>query len=145
MKNAFYLEAKSEHPLAKAILQYGKEQSLVKKEVTDFQVLPGNGLIGTLDGKQLIGGNLKFILSKVKMETELQEQIQSQASKLAIEGKTPLFFVEDETFLGTIAVADIIKEDSKQAIGELKNMGIHVVMLTGDNEKTAQAIGNQAG
>ena len=142
---AFCLEAKSEHPLAKAILQYGNETSLVKKEVTDFQVLPGNGLMGTLDGKKLFGGNLKFILSKVKIETGLQKQIQLQAEKLAEEGKTPLFFVENETFLGTIAVADVIKEDSRQAINELKNMGIHVVMLTGDNEKTARAIGKQAG
>lgn len=145
LENAFCLEAKSEHPLAKAILQYGQEKSLVKKEVSDFKVLPGNGLIGILDDKKLIGGNLKFILSKVKMEFELQEQVRVQASKLALEGKTPLFFVEDEIFLGTIAVADVIKEDSKQAISELKNMGIHVVMLTGDNEKTAQAIGRQAG
>ena len=145
LENAFCLEAKSEHPLAKAILQYGQEKSLVKKEVSDFKVLPGNGLIGTLAEKKLIGGNLKFILSKVKMEFELQEQVRVQASKLALEGKTPLFFVEDEIFLGTIAVADVIKEDSKQAISELKNMGIHVVMLTGDNEKTAQAIGGQAG
>ena len=142
---AFCLEAKSEHPLAKAILQYGNEKSLVKKEITDFKVLPGNGLMGILDGKKLIGGNLKFILSKVKMESELKTEIQTQASKLALEGKTPLFFVKDDIFLGTIAVADIIKEDSKQAVSELKNMGIHVVMLTGDNEKTAQAIGKQAG
>ena len=145
LETAFCLEAKSEHPLAKAILQYGTEKSLVKKEVTDFKVLPGNGLMGTLDGKKLIGGNLKFILSKVKIETELQKQIQMQASRLALEGKTPLFFVENETFLGTIAVADVMKEDSRQAISELKNMGIHVVMLTGDNEKTAAAIGQQAG
>lgn len=145
LETAFCLEAKSEHPLAKAILQYGTEKSLVKKEVTDFKVLPGNGLMGTLEGKNLIGGNLKFILSKVKMGLELQERVQTQASQLALKGKTPLFFVENETFLGTIAVADVIKEDSRQAIEELKNMGIRVVMLTGDNEKTAQAIGQQAG
>ena len=108
-------------------------------------MLPGNGLMGTLEGKNLIGGNLKFILSKVKMGLELQERVQTQASQLALKGKTPLFFVENETFLGTIAVADVIKEDSRQAIEELKNMGIRVVMLTGDNEKTAQAIGQQAG
>lgn len=144
LETAFCLEAKSEHPLAKAILQYGTEKSLVKKDVTDFKVLPGNGLMGTLDGKNIIGGNLKFILSKVKIEIELQKQIQMQASKLASEGKTPLFFVENETFLGTIAVADIIKEDSREAISQLKNMGIRVVMLTGDNEKTATAIGQQA-
>ena len=145
LENAFCLETKSEHPLAKAILHYGNEKGLIKKEVTDFEVLPGNGLVGTLDGRKLAGGNLKFILSKVKMDSGLQEQIKTQAEKLAVEGKTPLFFVENETYLGTIAVADVIKEDSKQAISELKNMGIHVVMLTGDNEKTAQAIGNQAG
>ncbi len=145
LERAFCLEVKSEHPLAKAILKHGNEKSLIKKEVADFKVMPGNGLMGTLDGKKLIGGNLKFILSKVKMESELQTQIQTQASALAMDGKTPLFFVENETFLGTIAVADVIKEDSRQAISELKNMGIHVVMLTGDNEKTAQAIGKQAG
>ena len=145
LETAFCLESKSEHPLAKAILKYGNEKSLVKKDVTDFKVLPGNGLMGTLDGKDIIGGNLKFILSKVKIGDELQKQIQTQASQLALEGKTPLFFVEDEIFLGTIAVADVIKEDSKQAISDLKNMGIYVVMLTGDNEKTAQAIGMQAG
>ena len=145
LENAFCLESKSEHPLAKAILQYGNEKGLLKKEITDFEVLPGNGLIGTLNGKKLAGGNLKFILSKIKMDSGLQEQIQRQAEKLAMEGKTPLFFVENETFFGTIAVADIIKDDSKQAISELKNMGIRVVMLTGDNEKTAQAIGTQAG
>ena len=145
LESAFCLETKSEHPLAKAILQYGNEKGISKKEVTDFKVLPGNGLMGTLDGRSLIGGNLKFILSKVKIDLTLQEQIKEQASQLAVEGKTPLFFVEDSTFLGTIAVADIIKEDSKQAISELKNMGIYVVMLTGDNEKTAEAIGKQAG
>lgn len=142
---AFCLEAKSEHPLAKAILQYGKEKDLVKKEVSDFEVLPGNGLIGTLEGRKLAGGNLKFILSKIKIDDEQKAKIQTQASNLALEGKTPLFFVQDNTFLGTIAVADVIKEDSRQAISELKNMGIHVVMLTGDNEKTAAAIGSQAG
>ena len=145
IETAFCLETKSEHPLAKAILQYGNEKGLAKKEVTDFEVLPGNGLRGSLDGKSLVGGNLKFILSNLKMDTQVQELIQAQASKLAEEGKTPLFFAEDNIFLGTIAVADIIKEDSKQAISELKNMGIHVVMLTGDNEKTAAAIGRQAG
>ena len=145
LENAFCLETKSEHPLAKAILQYGNEKGLVKKEVTDFEVLPGNGLVGILNGKKLAGGNLKFILSKVKIDSELQNRIKNQASELATEGKTPLFFIEDDTFLGTIAVADVIKEDSKQAVAELKNMGIHVVMLTGDNEKTAKAIGTQAG
>ena len=145
LENAFSLESKSEHPLAKAILQYANKLALVRKEVMDFEVLPGNGLTGTINGKKLVGGNLNFILSQIKIDTKLQEEIKIQAEKLATEGKTPLFFVENETFLGTIAVADIIKEDSKQAIEELKRMGIHVVMLTGDNEKTAQAIGRQAG
>ena len=145
LEAAFCLEAKSEHPLAKAILQYGNEKGLTKREVMDFKILPGNGLVGTIGEKKLAGGNLKFILSKIKMDTELEELVQVQASKLAEEGKTPLFFTENDKFLGTIAVADVIKEDSKQAITELKNMGIQVVMLTGDNEKTAQAIGTQAG
>ena len=145
IQSAFCLEAKSEHPLAKAILKYGNEKGLIKKEVSDFKVLSGNGLTGTLDGKKLVGGNLKFILSKVKIDTQLQKEIQMQAETLAAKGKTPLFFVENETFLGTIAVADVMKEDSKQAISELKNMGIHVVMLTGDNEKTAETIGKLAG
>lgn len=145
LKAAFCLEAKSEHPLAKAILQYGNEKGFVGEEVKDFEVLPGNGLIGTLGQKKLVGGNLKFILSKVNLESDLQKRIQIQAEILAEEGKTPLFFVEDNEYLGTIAVADVIKEDSKQAISELKNMGIHVVMLTGDNEKTAKTMGSQAG
>lgn len=145
LQAAFSLEIKSEHPLAKAILQFGNERGISKKEVTDFQVLPGNGLIGTLDNKKVVGGNLKFILSKIKLDNPVQNQIQEQSMKLSTEGKTPLFFAQDDMFLGTIAVADVIKEDSKQAIEELKNMGIHVVMLTGDNEKTANAIGKQAG
>ena len=145
LQMAFALETKSEHPLAKAVLQYGNENHLAKKEVTDFEVLPGNGLIGSLDGQRIVGGNLKFILSKIEIESKLQKEIEEQATKLSIEGKTPLFFSQEKTFLGTIAVADVIKEDSKQAITELKNMGIHVVMLTGDNENTAKAIGSQAG
>ena len=145
LEYAFWLEAKSEHPLAKAILQYGNEKGISKKEVLNFEILPGNGLTATLDGKMLAGGNLKFILSKGNIDSELEKKIKEQASTLAEQGKTPLFFVENKNFLGTIAVADIIKEDSRQAIAQLKNMGIHVVMLTGDNEKTAQAMGNQAG
>ena len=142
---AYSLEAKSEHPLAQAILSYGMENGIQKKEVSDFEVSPGNGLMGTLEHKKIVGGNLKFIISNIKIESTLQKQIKQQASKLSIEGKTPLFFAKDNTFLGTIAVADVIKEDSKQSIEELKNMGIHVVMLTGDNENTAKAIGSQAG
>ena len=142
---AYSLEAKSEHPLAKAILSYGMENGIQKKEVSDFEVSPGNGLKGTLNHEKIVGGNLKYILSNIRIESTLQKQIEQQAATLSMEGKTPLFFAKDNTFLGTIAVADIIKEDSKQAIEELKNMGIHVVMLTGDNEKTANAIGSQAG
>ena len=142
---AFSLEAKSEHPLAKAILQYGNDNNATKEEVTDFEVLPGNGLIGVIKGQKAVGGNLKFILSKIEIESNLVKEIREQAAKLSIEGKTPLFFARENTFLGTIAVADVIKDDSKQAIAELKNMGIHVVMVTGDNEKTAKSIGSQAG
>ena len=145
LERAYCLESKSEHPLAKAILRYGNELALQKKEVTEFEALPGNGLMGVADGKLLAGGNLKFILSKIDLESNLQKEIRAQSEKLATEGKTPLFFIEDNTFLGTIAVADVIKEDSARAIEELKNMGIHVVMLTGDNEETARAIGKQAG
>ncbi|MBR5598064.1 MAG: heavy metal translocating P-type ATPase [Lachnospiraceae bacterium] len=145
LQAAYCLEAKSEHPLAKAILQYGKEKGFLQKEVLDFKVLPGNGLVGTMDGSKLIGGNLKFVLSNIPVKEDIKKQMEQQASLLAMEGKTPLFFAKDDTFLGTIAVADVIKEDSKQAIEELKNMGIHVVMVTGDNEQTAKAIGNQAG
>ena len=142
---AYSLEAKSEHPLAKAILQYGDEIGLQKKEVFDFKISPGNGLQGILNTEKIVGGNLKFIISNIKIETALQNQIEEQAAKLSLEGKTPLFFAADNSFLGTIAVADVIKEDSKQAIEELKDMGIYVVMLTGDNEKTATTIGLQAG
>ena len=145
LETAFSLEAKSEHPLAKAILQYGYEKDLVKKEVTDFKVLPGNGLIGTWEGKKTAGGNLKFILSQITIDSGLQKQIQFQAEALATEGKTPLFFIKEDKFLGTIAVADVIKEDSRQAMEELKHMGIRVVMVTGDNEKTAKAVGRLAG
>lgn len=138
---AYALEKKSEHPLAKAILAYAKEQDLPDKDVSDFHALPGNGLSGVLDGEQLFGGNLNFIKTKVEIPTLMIEK----AIRLAEEGKTPLFFAREKEFLGIIAVADVIKEDSPRAVKELQNMGIHVVMLTGDNERTANAIGRQAG
>ena len=141
LQTAFDLEQKSEHPLARAIVQRGKEKNLSGRTVDEFEAVAGNGLTGTLDGRKLTGGNRKFIENRVKIPAN----IQNVADRLAEEGKTPLFFARDEELLGMIAVADVIKEDSCQAIQELKNMGIHVVMLTGDNERTAKAIGSQAG
>lgn len=141
MKLAYALERKSEHPLARAILAYGEEQGIQTAEVTDFKALPGNGLSASLDGAQLAGGNLSFIGS----QAAVPERIRTQAEQLAEQGKTPLFFSRDGVLAGIIAVADVIKEDSPQAVRELQNMGIHVVMLTGDNVRTARAIGAQAG
>ena len=141
LKYAYALENKSEHPLARAILEKAAEEKAVIEEVTEFQALPGNGLTAVLDGHTLYGGNHTFISTKVNVDTDIQKQ----AEKLAEEGKTPLFFGNEDHLLGVIAVADVIKEDSPQAIKELQNMGIHVVMLTGDNERTAKAIGKQAG
>ncbi len=138
---AYSLEKKSEHPLAKAILQLARERGLLSREVNDFQALPGNGLTAVLDGAILRGGNRTFISS----HTKIDGQILSQAEALAADGKTPLYFSRDDRLAGVIAVADVIKEDSPQAVKELQDMGIHVVMLTGDNEKTARAIGRQAG
>ena len=138
---AYALERKSEHPLAKAILAYGKEKNMDEMEVDDFQALPGNGLMATVNESVLYGGNLTFIQTKAEVSLLMKKR----AEKLAEEGKTPLFFVKDGVLLGIIAVADVIKEDSPQAVKELQNMGIHVVMLTGDNERTAKAIGAQAG
>ena len=135
------LEAKSEHPLAKAILLRAKEQQLTPAEVSDFQALPGNGLTAVMNGETLCGGGLKFIST----QAEVPADAKAQAESLAESGKTPLFFAQNGRLLGIIAVADVIKEDSPQAIKELQNMGIHVVMLTGDNERTAKAIGKQAG
>jgi len=143
---AYSLEAKSEHPLAKAVIAYAKEAGYGEKEVTDFQVLPGNGLLAKCAGEQIVGGNYKFITQYLKrQDISLEDAIQKKADTLALEGKTPLFFAKNQSFLGLIAVADVCKEDSKEAICQLKNMGIHVVMLTGDNEKTANAIGKMAG
>ena len=141
LKCAYALENKSEHPLARAILEKTKEENAGIEEVTGFQALPGNGLTAILDGHTLYGGNHTFISSKVSVDGDIQKK----AEKLAEAGKTPLFFGNEDRLLGVIAVADVIKEDSPQAIKELQNMGIHVVMLTGDNERTAKAIGQQAG
>ena len=141
LETAFSLEKKSEHPLAKAIVEYGDEKKFTVPVVEDFQAVPGNGLTGTLNNKTLIGGNLLFI----EKSLSISEKIKHGAEQLASAGKTPLFFAKENRLLGMIAVADVIKEDSPQAIKELKAMGIHVVMLTGDNERTAKAIGEQAG
>ena len=138
---ALSLEAKSEHPLARAILSRGQELGLVPEEVEGFSALPGNGLTAQKDGETLLGGSMKFIGSQV----QLPQDLQSRAEALAEEGKTPLLFARGGKLLGIIAVADVIKEDSPQAVRELQNMGIRVVMLTGDNQRTANAIGAQAG
>lgn len=138
---AVSLEQKSEHPLARAVLQCGEEKQITPGEVTDFQVLAGNGLVASCKGKMLYGGNYAFISRKLTVPKEMQEA----AENLAQAGKTPLFFAQGKQLLGIIAVADVIKKDSPQAIQELRNMGIQVVMLTGDNERTAQTIAKQAG
>lgn len=138
---AVSLEQKSEHPLARAILQCGEEKQITPGEATDFQALAGNGLVANSKGKLLYGGNYAFISRKLTVPKQMQEA----AENLAQAGKTPLFFAQGKQLLGIIAVADVIKEDSPQAIQELRNMGIQVVMLTGDNERTAQAIAKQAG
>ena len=138
---AVSLEQKSEHPLARAILQCGEEKQITPGEATDFQALAGNGLVASCKGKILYGGNYAFISRKLTVPKQLQEA----AENLAQAGKTPLFFAQGKQLFGIIAVSDVIKEDSPQAIQELRNMGIQVVMLTGDNERTAQAIAKQAG
>lgn len=143
---AYALEKKSEHPLAAAIIRKAEERKILIKEAHDFQAVPGNGLTAVVEGKKIRGGNRKFICQNM----ELPKNMMLEAEKLASEGKTPLFFSGEmtdkkETLLGMIAVADVVKEDSPQAIEELQNMGIRVVMLTGDNERTAKAIGAQAG
>ncbi|WP_418506813.1 heavy metal translocating P-type ATPase [Clostridium fessum] len=138
---ALSLEKKSEHPLAKAVLLYAKEQQIDAPEAADFQALPGNGLSGTLEGASLAGGSFSYISG----HTTVSAQEQASFERLASEGKTPLCFMKNGRLAGMIAVADVIKEDSPQAVKELQNMGIRVVMLTGDNERTARAIGAQAG
>ena len=141
MQTAAGLEEKSEHPLARAIMDDAREKLITGRSVEKFEALPGNGLRAEADGKALAAGSLKYISSQVKVP----EEIKTQAGRCAGEGKTPLLFAEDEKLLGIIAVADTIKEDSPDAVRQLKNLGIHVVMLTGDNEQTAKAIGAQAG
>ena len=138
---AYALEKKSEHPLAKAILARAEEQQITTQEVSDFQALPGNGLRAVLNNEVLTGGSMKFISNQVSITPELI----LEAEKLAGEGKTPLLFTKNGKLIGMIAVADVMKEDSPRAVKELQNMGIRVVMLTGDNERTAKAIGEQAG
>ena len=135
------LESRSEHPLAKAVLADAEAKAITSPEVTDFAALPGNGLAAKLDGMDIYAGNAAFIQTKLTLPAALAQQ----AEKLASEGKTPLFFGGAGRLLGVIAVADTIKEDSPEAIRQLQNMGIRVVMLTGDNQRTADAIGRQAG
>ena len=135
------LEQMSEHPLARAVTAYAANENIPAEPVTDFAALPGNGLEARLSGRHLLGGSAKYIGSQIPVTKAMKKQ----AAHLAAQGKTPLFFAEDGRLLGIIAVADVIKEDSAQAIRDMKNMGIHVVMLTGDNERTARAIAEQAG
>ncbi len=135
------LEQRSEHPLARAVMLRAEEDKLSVSEVSDFRALPGNGLTATLNDEELLGGSLSFISTK----TDVPQALRDKAEALAEEGKTPLLFARGGKLAGVIAVADVIKEDSPAAIAALRNMGIHVVMLTGDNEKTARAIGRQAG
>ena len=149
------LESRSEHPLARAIIDYAGQKAEQNAEagdsaqkeaaVEDFRALPGNGLTALVDGRKTAGGNLSFITGQISGVQQKADVIRETAEKLAEEGKTPLFFASGGQYLGTIAVADTMKEDSAQAIAELRGMGIHVVMLTGDNRRTAEAIGRQAG
>ena len=141
IRKAFSIEIRSEHPLAKAITGYAEDKGYKADEVEEFQALPGNGLEAKLDGKRILGGSVGFISSKLPVLSD----IQGLADKMSDEGKTPVMFAEDDRILGLIAVADMIKDDSERAIRELKNMGFHVVMLTGDNRRTAEAIGKLAG
>ena len=141
LRLAYSLEVKSEHPLAKAIVAKAEEKGLTAEPIDDFEIAVGNGLSAVIGGDKLIGGNKDYITSTAK----ISENIMTAADKLADDGKTPLYFCKNGVFLGVIAVADVIKNDSRAAIKRLKNMGLKVVMLTGDNEKTANAIGRQAG
>ena len=142
LRIAFALESKSEHPIAGAIRDYAMERKVLASETTEFEALSGNGLRAKLDGKQIFGGNLKYVESVIQ---KLPDDVSLRAKALSREGKTPVLFAEEERVLGIIAVSDVIREDSAEAIQELKNLGIHVVMLTGDNEITAEAIAGQAG
>jgi Cu2+-exporting ATPase len=141
LKLAYALEKKSEHPLAKAVIQKAEQDKINTDEVSDFKALPGNGLSAILDGEKLIGGSLKYVSDCITVS----EKMKNKAESFAENGKTPLLFAYAGKLVGIIAVADVIKSDSPQAVKELQNMGIRVVMLTGDNEKTAKAIGKQAG
>ena len=141
LQYAYSIETKSEHPLAKAVIAKAQEIGLVPYEITDFKAESGNGLSGEYNGEKIIGGSKKYISSLINISND----ILSKADKLSEEGKTPLFFMLDNKLLGIIAVADVIKEESPQAIKQLQNMGIKVVMLTGDNERTAKAVGKLAG
>lgn len=138
---AYALEKKSEHPLARAIHKRAEQDGLTAVEVEQFQALPGNGLTAFLNGAAMLGGSFRFISGQIPVSAKMKER----SEQLSEEGKTPLFFARDGALCGIIAVADTIKEDSPQAIAEMRNMGIHVVMLTGDNERTAKAIGAKAG
>ena len=135
------LEAKSEHPLAAAVMECAGEKGIRAEEVKDFEALPGNGLRAVLNGKELLGGSGSYMKRRVKISSALLEK----SERMAELGKTPLFFAYDGALLGIIAVADVIKPDSAQAVRELKNLGVTVMMLTGDNERTANAIGREAG
>lgn len=141
LADAFHLEQMSEHPLARAVLDYGTQKGVSSKKVSAFQALPGNGLSAVCEGVHLTGGSVAYISS----HTALSDKVKQQAQELADQGKTPLCFLRDDRYIGMIAVADVIKEDSPRAVRELRNMGIHVVMLTGDNRRTAEAVGAQAG
>ncbi|MDD6762286.1 MAG: heavy metal translocating P-type ATPase [Clostridiales bacterium] len=141
LKLAYSLEEKSEHPLARAVIERGNEEKLSPYAVENFMIESGNGLSGIINGRLIVGGSLKFISSQTAVSTEIRKE----AERLADEGKTPLLFTYGGTIAGIIAVADIIKEESPQAVRELRNMGIRVVMLTGDNARTARAVGDLAG
>lgn len=141
LKDAYALESKSEHPLARAIVSEAERRNLKAEEVTDFKALAGHGLTAEINGSRVYGGSNVFISTMTKISSDLQKK----SDELAEEGKTPLFFEKDGKLIGIIAVADVIKDDSAQAVKELQKMGIEVVMLTGDNERTARAIGKQAG
>ncbi len=138
---AYALEQKSEHPLARAIVERAEQDAVVLREVTDFRALPGNGLEARLEGRRLYGGSFSYISGQLPVADELRERVEALASQ----GKTPLLFALEDHLLGVIAVADVMKEDSARAVKELRDMGIRVVMLTGDNERTAKAIADQAG
>ena len=141
LETAYALEARSEHPLAGAVVAMAEEKKLKVCDVQDFMILPGNGLTAVDNGDQLIGGSLTFLNDRIGVS----DDVKTVAQRLAEEGKTPLLFARSKKILGVIAVADVIKEDSPEAIRQLQNMGIEVVMLTGDNERTATAVGKQAG